>query len=942
MIVILEKKLADNKEDSGEPLKLSKKPRGKMIKGKRVSYSSSSSDEVGSHSSDDDGIVVKKLKRRKVSNEGNRKSGSSKLKKLLRDEDDDMESFMCMFNKLKGYIRDVSDSEDEAIVRKSKREVKNPKGKIKREGNDDMRDVSDSEDEAIVRKSKREVKKPKGKIKREGSDEDGANVKNPKRLGKKNMLLSKDEIEHLDYLKEFPILRVRNAPCSLFTSIRQSKVDMLRFLTEVGFQSFHRIFIHKLPSKLGRFVASRFNPATYTLNLFNGLSILVTPQKIHEMLGIPVGGSSLFSFEERSVKHPYVKTWVEQFYPKSFKEIRSPDIGLNLATANRVDDLFKLNFLMLFSNVIGRCDSMGGQVCFDVVRRIPEHLPISEIDWCGYIHHCLQYSNNPKGECHYTGPLAVLMLVYLDSTKFEKFHVVRLRPAILNWSTNLMRQRQDLELAERKLGKLELNPEWTEAEAKETEGFIDVVLSESSEKEVLFNKIQEKLFIIYSERHSLEADLVKAYNKYADDEKFSEKVSLDGEDIGGFSKISLEDFGKDSSQDAKEVNSQGEKGADIPADSEKPAENVVGVEDPSQGEKEAGIVEPAEDYELEINSTPETYTQWLYNNADLVNEGDTFDKGTHEELVVTNAGPATPERVTTRASKGSPEIILPEKRVVKLSSFLCSPYMNKKTKVVPRITKVEFMVGNSLFSMQADKIETIFETRSGIEVFSVRLNMETLVPGLCLDANVIDCWGAILNHEERFKDVGSLSRHFFPTGCITTQMIDGSLDSEGQWKSFEAQVSGHFKDVDGIDLKDIDLKDMFAHHLELHRHKRYASIKKLNAKIPRLKWSTRSNYRDCGVFSMLHMESYMGEAPSKWDCGLVAESKEQFDMLRRLRFKFATKMLLHELNVHREKMLDEAKEFDKLDCEVKMEIIVQARMNRKQREEQNEEELEAN
>ncbi|PWA46454.1 hypothetical protein CTI12_AA511590 [Artemisia annua] len=173
-------------------------------------------------------------------------------------------------------------------------------------------------------------------------------------------------------------------------------------------------------------------------------------------------------------------------------------------------------------------------------------------------------------------------------------------------------------------------------------------------------------------------------------------------------------------------------------------------------------------------------------------------------------------------------------------------------------------------------------------------------------------------------------------------MIDGSLDSEGQWKSFEAQVSGHFKDVDGIDLKDIDLKDMFARHLKLHRHKRYASIKKLNAKIPRLKWSTRSNYRDCGVFAMLHMESYMGEAPSKWDCRLVAESKEQFDMLRRLRFKFATKMLLHELNVHREKMLDEAKEFDKLDSEVKMEIIVQARMNRKQREEKNEEELEAN
>ena len=181
----------------------------------------------------------------------------------------------------------------------------------------------------------------------------------------------------------------------------------------------------------------------------------------------------------------------------------------------------------------------------------------------------------------------------------------------------------------------------------------------------MFNKIQEKLSIIYSERHSVEAELLKAYKKYADDEKFGElyekysdlfkkpvslgemggddpgsddnddenggsdndgsgndrdirKVSLDGLDTFGFSKISLDHFEKDSSQEEKQVNSQGEKGVDVPADSEKPAENVVGVEDPCQGE--ADIVEPAEDYELEINSTPETYTQWLNNNIDLVNE----------------------------------------------------------------------------------------------------------------------------------------------------------------------------------------------------------------------------------------------------------------------------------------------------------------------------------
>nr|GEV36026.1 ARID DNA-binding domain-containing protein [Tanacetum cinerariifolium] len=46
-------------------------------------------------------------------------------------------------------------------------------------------------------------------------------------------------------------------------------------------------------------------------------------------------------------------------------------------------------------------------------------------------------------------------------------------------------------------------------------------------------------------------------------------------------------------------------------------------------------------------------------------------------------------------------------------------------------------------------------------------------------------------------------------------------------------------------------------------------------------------------------------------------------MLRRLRFKFATKILLHEINVHAPKMLELAKEFDNLDHREKLSIVVE-------------------
>ncbi|GJS63686.1 retrovirus-related pol polyprotein from transposon TNT 1-94 [Tanacetum coccineum] len=57
--------------------------------------------------------------------------------------------------------------------------------------------------------------------------------------------------------------------------------------------------------------------------------------------------------------------------------------------------------------------------------------------------------------------------------------------------------------------------------------------------------------------------------------------------------------------------------------------------------------------------------------------------------------------------------------------------------------------------------------------------METLSPGLCIDANVVDCWAEILNYEDRFRKDGSLSRHFFPTGCIAHLVAKGYRQEEG-------------------------------------------------------------------------------------------------------------------------------------------------------------------
>nr|GEW28816.1 hypothetical protein [Tanacetum cinerariifolium] len=109
------------------------------------------------------------------------------------------------------------------------------------------------------------------------------------------------------------------------------------------------------------------------------------------------------------------------------------------------------------------------------------------------------------------------------------------------------------------------------------------------------------------------------------------------------------------------------------------------------------------------------------------------------------------------------------------------------------------------------------------------------------------------------------------------------------------------------------LKKLFARHLKQYGYIRHTQVAKVKHTIPKLKWKTKENFHDCEIFTMLHMETFDGGPASNLDCGLPVESQLQRDMLRRLRFKSTTKILLHEINVHAKKMLELAKEFDKTD-----------------------------
>ncbi|GJR75323.1 hypothetical protein Tco_0087688, partial [Tanacetum coccineum] len=525
--------------------------------------------------------------------------------------------------------------------------------------------------------------KKKKQVSESSSSEDEKPLKNKKRSKhvkdvkkKKKKPLTAEQIKKIEYLDDLPGLLSRTVPSLLFAAIRDSQVDTESFMLDIGFSSLHNVYIDTLPQRFARFVVRAFSASSYEFKLEKGI-IRVTPEKVHEILGVPLGGTSIFDLPEIPLDDPFVNEWFKQFDPKPLKKIRACDIAEKLVLTKTVDFMFKVNFLMLFANVMGTADTMKAIVNLTVLRRIREDTNIAGIDWCGFIHKCLQGSSEPN-----------------------TFPIIRHRPAIRNWTTTAMNRRQELEIQEQVIGKLDLHGEWTESELDQTEGFYDVGENVSrprtssvppTDKKSFCSMIEEKISVISAEKIALEDLLKRANAEFKNDEKVIELY----EKVRRLFKqyVFLEDFQADINYFDNNDDNGGGKNDDH-------GFHNVGKK------KESAAKDVVKKYGVNAEN----------DGVNAVQEGEAHDLLVWPRAVQPLSA-VCPQRVVTRSS--------PKKSIVKPPSYLNSPYMNKRTKVIPLIKRLEFVLGNSLFAMQGDKYETVFQASFGYDVSSVRVNMET-------------------------------------------------------------------------------------------------------------------------------------------------------------------------------------------------------------------------
>ncbi|CAI9280912.1 unnamed protein product [Lactuca saligna] len=210
-------------------------------------------------------------------------------------------------------------------------------------------------------------------------------------------------------------MKNRCSPEALLSIILGMSKEQKEFVRSMGFGALLKMKITDIPLKLGFYVLQKFDYERMVIDI-EGKELKVTAESVHDMLGIPIGGTKLTQLDQWPKDDTSYDEWKQQFKKDSI--IRLSAIENVIVSTTQADFNFKLNFLVLFVNTFCESTSMGRCNLFPL-SYISRKTDISNIDWCSYVLDCLvrtknsyiPYSNNS----FFVGPSAFLVLFYADN-----------------------------------------------------------------------------------------------------------------------------------------------------------------------------------------------------------------------------------------------------------------------------------------------------------------------------------------------------------------------------------------------------------------------------------------------------------------------------------------------------------------------------------------------
>ena len=209
------------------------------------------------------------------------------------------------------------------------------------------------------------------------------------------------------------VFSIKTSPAAMVECIQNLNEEQKEVVREMGFGGLLGMKLVRAPTKLAKYLVEHLDDRSLVINTPGG-RIGITPELVHEVFGVPIGGFDIDNILEEPNDSDLVKSWLSQF-PKKKEHITKAAIVNRIVDSGDSGILFKLNFITLFANVI--CKSYKTGWCMTNIVNVIAGCPdIPSLDWCLYIQNCLKGSKkkwSPNRKRYgYSGPVILLIVSY--------------------------------------------------------------------------------------------------------------------------------------------------------------------------------------------------------------------------------------------------------------------------------------------------------------------------------------------------------------------------------------------------------------------------------------------------------------------------------------------------------------------------------------------------
>nr|XP_017227887.1 PREDICTED: uncharacterized protein LOC108203460 [Daucus carota subsp. sativus] len=364
------------------------------------------------------------------------------LQKLRRNISDDVITIDVESNEKGGkesVIKRNTRSNKEVIIQQQKKDSTGVKNVAETTSDDDFQTPPRKSLKTVVQKRLPNKVDERPKKKQKENNDKGKN-----KGGQKQKIEQRDKI----ISKEDEIAKIRNSPRLLCDMISALSDEQEEWVKSAGFGSLVDFELWEIPQRLAYKVLEAFDEKKCMLVLQSG-KIKIIDHLVHEILGLPCRGHEV-KLAQGDSRYDRLLEWREQFSVSEGQSlIKASDVVEKMRQSGAVDDLFKINFLVVMANVLIRSNT-NNFVAQSIISFDDDLDNCAKYNWASYLIRSLVITKQRwkrTSSLFYTGPMIFLLILYVDRVVFNiNTKVPRKQPAFRGWTKEKLKEREVMEL----------------------------------------------------------------------------------------------------------------------------------------------------------------------------------------------------------------------------------------------------------------------------------------------------------------------------------------------------------------------------------------------------------------------------------------------------------------------------------------------------------------